>query len=1028
MLTVLMVSIASAQYFGQNKVQYEEFKWRYLQSEHFDVYFYDGGYDLARFTAEAAESAYVKIRNDLKYEIMNRVAIIVYKSHNHFQQNNVVYEYMDEGIGGVTELYKNRVVIPYEGSYSQFRHVIHHELVHAVMNDMLYGGSVQSLVTGSVVPVPLWFSEGLAEYAALHWDTRLDMVVRDATLTGYLPPIDFLDYMPYQGGASVFRYIAQKYGDEKIGEIINKIRGSFRFQNAFQSALGVDFKDLTDEWQLEMKREYWPDIADRKEPGEIARPLTDHRKDNNYLNNSPSLSPQGDRMVFLSNRGGKMSIYLMDVLEGKVIRKLIQGESDVNFEELHFLEPGFSWSPDGQKITLAAKAGDADALYIYDLNNETYEQYKLGLDGIFSTSWSPQGDEIAFVGQKDGASDIYLFSLKTKQITNITQDVFSDKDPSWSPDGQKIVFTSDRGENPVGKFSPAQFDISRHNYNNEDLYVMQRDGSNLTRLTDSETAESGAIFTPDGKRLAYVSEQNGVSNIYMYNLETHESFPVTNLISGAFQLSWDRQAQKLAFTSFYKGGWDIFLIKNPLELTAVNLVPTSYFRRIAQAKTLAVQVPLAPTDSTKLVSKPDSTEVVKKADSTEVIKKSEEAPLAADYSRYVFADMDRRAPAEKHKVVLKEDQYKLANGEYKINKYKIKFTPDIIYGAAGYSTFFGFEGYTQMALSDMLGNHKIYIGFNGVFDLRNSSISVTYLYLPHRIDYGFGIFHISNFFSSYYGLMRFRNYGFDFLISRPFDKFTRIDLDLSWFNVMKEYLQFPIPTETVRTIMPSVSLVTDRIEWGMTGPENGLRYSLTARVSPKYTDQGLDFQTVEGDVRRYIRLAQNYSLAFRLNAGMSTGKNPQRFFLGGTTNWINPYYKGGLRIDNIEDIFFSEFIMPLRGAAYYEQTGTRFGLFNFEFRFPMIPFVQLGFPPIALGNIQGVFFTDVGSAWSNSRTWRGINVSPGGVTQLNDLLSGFGFGTRIFFLGFLWKIDMAWRYDGVHTSTPIYYWSLGADF
>jgi Tol biopolymer transport system component len=1011
LLTVGIVSIVNAQYFGQNKIQYYKFDWRYLQSEHFDVYFYDGGYELARFTAEEAESAYVKIKDQFKYEIKDRVALVVYKSHNHFQQTNVVYEYMEEGIGGVTELYKNRVVVPYEGSYSQFRHVIHHELVHAVMNDMLYGGSVQSLVSGSVTQVPLWFSEGLAEYAALHWDTRLDMVVRDATLTGYLPPIDFLDYMPYQGGASVFRYIAHKYGDEKISEIINKIRGSFRFQNAFQSALGIDFKDLTDEWQLEMKRQYWPDIADRKEPKEIARALTDHRKDNNYLNNSPAISPQGDRMVFLSNRNGKMSIYLMDVLEGKITRKLIQGESDVNFEEMHFLEPGFSWSPDGQRITLAAKAGAADAIYIYDLNSKDYEQYKFDLDGIFSTSWSPDGNEIAFIGQKNGASDVYLFSLQTKEITNLTNDVFSDRDPSWSPDGQRIVFTSDRGEYVGEKFSPEQFDMHQHAIGNEDIYIMDRDGSNLLRITNSDAIEGSAIFTPDGKRLAYVSEESGISNIYIHNLETGDKYPITNLISGAFQLSWDYQAQKLAFTSFYKGGWDIFLIKNPLELEATGVMPTVFLKRMSS------EAEKVTTAAVKLA-----------ADSTETIKKADAAPMVLDYSKYVFADIEHRTTPPPEKVTLTQDQYKNADGEYKINKYKIKFSPDIIYGAAGFNTFYGFSGITQIALSDMLGNHKIYIGFNGVFDLRNTNITVTYLYLPKRIDYGVGGFNISNLFSSYYGLMRFRDYGLDFLVSVPFDKFTRVDLDLTWFNVMKEYLQIPVPTETVRIIMPSVSLVTDRIEWGMTGPENGLRYSLTARVSPKYTKQGLDFQTVMGDFRRYIRLAQNYSLAFRLNAGASLGKDPQQFFLGGTTNWINPYYRGGMRIDRIEDIYLSEFIMPMRGSAYYEQTGTRFGLFNFEFRFPMIPFVQLGFPPIALGNIQGVFFTDIGSAWTNFRTWKGIDVSPGGVARLNDMLSSFGFGTRIFFLGMLWKIDMAWRYDGVHTSAPIYFWSLGADF
>ena len=259
LLIILFVLIGNsifAQEFGENKVQYTDFNWQYIQSEHFDIYFYQGGYDIARFTAEAAESAYVSLRNDFNYDLVDRVSIITYKSHNDFQQTNVVYSFLTEGIGGVTELFKNRVVIPYEGSYSQYRHVIHHELTHAVMNDMLYGGSIQSLISGQVAPLPLWVSEGLAEYESLRWDTRLDMVVRDATLTGYLPPIEFLDYFPYQGGASVFRYIAQKYGNQKIGEILNKIKGSFSFQNAFKSAIGIDFKELTEEWQRRMKREY----------------------------------------------------------------------------------------------------------------------------------------------------------------------------------------------------------------------------------------------------------------------------------------------------------------------------------------------------------------------------------------------------------------------------------------------------------------------------------------------------------------------------------------------------------------------------------------------------------------------------------------------------------------------------------------------------------------------------------------------------------------------------------------------------
>jgi len=133
--------------FGKNKVQYKVFDWKYIQTKHFDIYFTQGGKDIAEFTAIAAESSLVSLSNNLDYHISNRVPIIVFNSHNEFQQNNVIDEYLPEGVGGVTELFKNRIVIPFEGKYESFRHVIHHELLHAFMNDMFYGGNLQNIVS-----------------------------------------------------------------------------------------------------------------------------------------------------------------------------------------------------------------------------------------------------------------------------------------------------------------------------------------------------------------------------------------------------------------------------------------------------------------------------------------------------------------------------------------------------------------------------------------------------------------------------------------------------------------------------------------------------------------------------------------------------------------------------------------------------------------------------------------------------------------------------------------------------------------
>ena len=138
LILLLVNSIGFAQ-FGQNKVQYKEFNWLYIQTKHFDIYFTEQGRDIAEFTAKIAEDALNDYENVLNYQINNRITIIVYNSHNDFQETNTTEGYLGQGTGGFTEPFKNRVVLPFEGSYSKFRHVIRHELVHAVMRDFLYG-------------------------------------------------------------------------------------------------------------------------------------------------------------------------------------------------------------------------------------------------------------------------------------------------------------------------------------------------------------------------------------------------------------------------------------------------------------------------------------------------------------------------------------------------------------------------------------------------------------------------------------------------------------------------------------------------------------------------------------------------------------------------------------------------------------------------------------------------------------------------------------------------------------------------
>ena len=225
----VLLNILFTKDFGRNIVQYKDFSWHYVQTQHFDIYVSDStGYHL-NFLKETSEDAYNKIQSLMNWTMKDRISIIIYSSHNDFQQTNVIGTHMPEGVGGVTELLKNRVVIPFDGAYREFKHVIYHELVHAFINDCVYGGNLKNMIASQIkIRIPLWMNEGLAEYIANKWDTNSDMWIRDMVINGnQLPHINQLNgYWAYRGGQSIWNFITYKWGEESISEIIYQIKKS----------------------------------------------------------------------------------------------------------------------------------------------------------------------------------------------------------------------------------------------------------------------------------------------------------------------------------------------------------------------------------------------------------------------------------------------------------------------------------------------------------------------------------------------------------------------------------------------------------------------------------------------------------------------------------------------------------------------------------------------------------------------------------------------------------------------------------
>lgn len=1062
----ILTIILLAQYcifaqFGKNKVQYKYFDWYYVQTSHFDIYFTGNGETLADFTTHAAEDALAKIQESFKYSINNRVTIIIYNSQNDFQETNVTDSYLSEGIEGFTELFKNRVVVQFHGSYKQFRHLIHHELVHAVMNDMFYGGSLQNIISNNItIQIPIWFSEGMAEYQALGWDEDTDMYIRDAAINEYLPDVQNLSgYFAYRGGQAVFYYIAKKYGKEKIGELVNALRSFGTVDAALKQTIGLNLKEFNERWKKDIKRVFWPDIEITQDPDEFAKRLTNPDEDDGFYNTSPAISPQGDRIAFITNRDFFFSLYIMDATNGEIITKLAEGNTSPNFEELNILTPGLTWSPDGSKIAIAALSHGYDVIYIFDVEEEDYSTLPIKMDGIQSVSWSWDGKYLAFVGQSAKQTDIYTYNFETKEIKNLTDDIFTDTNPCWSYDGKSIFFASDRNSYKTIKDASDGFKIYQHDYSQTEIYSFDIETGQVKRITDMPTSnETTPVVSPDGNQILFISDYSGIKNIYKKNIvfssdnglvndiKDIKPVPVTNSQSGLYQLSLTRDGKKLAFSSLYKSSFNIFLLNNPLDSDlGLKELPLTKFRQgkldlDVQSSDVGKESKNIEGDKKAISDSSDTNSSIYITGAIVDSSKTYGDSVSVDFGNYVFGGESTLASNDEANDSLFNPNDNLdKNGNYKVNSYKISFAPDLVYANAGYSTLYGLVGTTIISFSDVLGNHRL-IGVTGLqIDLKNSDYGLAYYYLAKRINWGIEGFHTARFVRllridpngyATSNLFRYRNFGVSGSASLPLNRFYRFDFGVSFLNVTGENLDNLLePQESVSFAVPQISFVHDNVLWGYTAPIEGTRYRFDVFGNLGMANPNQSFYSIMGDIRTYLRFFYDHSLALRISGGYSGGENPQRFFIGGTENWINrTFATTEVPIESASDFAFLTAVLPLRGYDYSERIGTKYLLANMELRFPLIRYLLTGGLPFLFNNIIGVAFIDAGATWYNNDELSLFTRNSQGDLITDDMLIGTGVGARVFFLYFLLRFDVAWAYNIEGFSSPKFYFSLGADF
>lgn len=1046
-LLVVVAAPAWAQYFGQNKVQYGSYDWRSIQSDHFEVYFYAGSESLAVRTLDLAEKTQADFSKRLGHRLSKRIPIILYANHNDFSQTNVTSELIDGGTGGFTELLRDRVVVPFTGSYEDFRHVLVHELVHAFQFDILYNGTGVSLLSGQgFFQMPLWFAEGMAEYYSLGMEPNAEMWCRDGALTGYVPPLPWMGGYPvYKFGQSAIMLLHERYGAERFRDLLKRARQMRNFDRAFERTYGLTVEKYDEQWRTWLRKTYWPTVANREHPEAYGKRLTDHRRDQSNLNIAPSVSPQGDRIAYFSDRKQYTDIYLMSAYDGRVLRRIVRGERNVQFESWPLFRSSIAWSPDGTKLALGAKSAGKDRLYLVDAQTgKVTKTFDLPCEVLAYPAWSPASDSIVVSGMHAGRSDLYLVDAGTGEVTRLTDDTWDEKEATWSPDGRRIAFSSDRLAPVV--LHPTPPDSGRYGpYGLFEIDVATRE---TKPLLDTSGEDQCPQWSPDGKRLTFISNRDGAPNLYLYDPADRSILQLTDLLGGVSSQSWSSTGDRLVFSAFDRGGWDIFAVQEPLSLES----SVQRLRRKVPGAVLTLEQAgggsrpgetAAPVRGALATLWPDSLSVPDSSlGSSRRRPDGPRSPLPGvaneppAWGEGIGMNMpgsgpfvappppDTAAPPPvRTPLVETGGPFALSDSvlAQRPRPYRWRLGAEQANGGFAAASGYGFAGSTSILFSDFLGDRNLYVAtdvYPGALEETNAL--VLYSSLPRRWDWGAGVFHFKNYMLSRTTslgeqlnsaqIFSERNYGLLGQASYPFDRFRRAEFQVTQMFVERTFYQlddfgyyYRGPKETRSVTSPSVSWIGDNSLMGYYGPVNGTRYNVTYAPSVNLFSNSLEYQTLSGDFRRYWDLTYGYTFATRVMGAGSWGRDPQAFRIGGFST--------------------------LRGWPDFDVVGSRFALVTTELRFPFIS--QLGLVgPVPLGsfNLKGAIFSDAGLVWNDGDPLRFSAVGPDGARRLVSPKLGFGTGIRTFFLFALFKLDVAWRTDFHDTSSPRWHFSVGPEF
>lgn len=1072
--------------FGKNRMQYQSFNWTYLDFERYRVYLYEGGQEIANYVAVSVNRQLPVLEKRMDVQLEDKIDVIVYNNQNDFKQSNIGLSNEEQGnIGGVTRIVGDKIFVYFNGSHADMDKQLRAALTELMIDKMMYSGRARDVVKNtSTLALPDWFKSGLVNYISEGWNTDIDNRVMDAIHNDrYLKFNQLTGNEASLAGHALWYYVAETYGDAVIPNLLYMTKVTRNPNSAFVYVLGTSVENMTFDLTNTFAKRYF-DYRDTTRKTPKAESVIPKQKTARHYYQL-KVSPDGKKVTYATSELGQYRVYVNTIGEKKYKRLLKLHPKLERMDDNSY--PLLGWHPNNSIIAMIYEKKNILQLHTYDTENkEAVKKNITGFEKINSFSFSHDGKKMAISAVKKGKgqSDIFIYSLNTGGIEQITNDAWDDNNPTFVNNSKGIVFESNREGDTIKANEDAKLYLNFSKYNDVFYYNAQSKSTVLYRITNTpKTNETQAQEYGKGT-ISFLSEENGIYNRYIGELDSLISFVDTvehyrYFYNNKAITNYSRNILEHHINARHNAFAEIIINNGKEKLLVSSIIPAKEVEKVTLNNTWFKSLKhsnIANPDQIKI------TEPVRKEE-TQTPQKDSTQNQGIDFENYnLNGKRNNKAPEEtanKQGVTNTQitnnngtnnasasNQQSNYNGEIKIpilQNYYTNFRTDQVVSqldnsflGTNYQRFTGgsspvylnpgINALFKVGLSDLFEDKRIVAGFRIAGSL-NTEYLLSWENRIKQIDKQL-VLHRQSFLKvtgAASGVTKIQTHDVRYSWKLPFNEVSATKFSLMYRNDRTVYAA--VSDEALPKAHTYDNYAGAKLEYIFDNTRNrgiNLYNGSRAKIWGEYwrlvKSDRHDLITFGFDARDYRKLHRDLIWCNRLAGATSLGTDRLIYYLGGVDNWINPSFDKTINIVNPEQYQFQTLATNLRGFKQNVRNGNNFVAFNSEIRWPIFKYlINRPLRSDFIQNFQVVAFGDAGMAWYGANPYSeenvlNKNVFPGNpitltiYNQKEPIVGGFGLGLRSRLLGYFVRVDFAWGVDDKKVQKGMTYLSLSTDF